>query len=308
VEQARAFCAVAEAGSYTGAARALDKDRIAVNRLVSRFTAAVGRGVLVRANKAGRATLTTEGLAALGATRRFLAAADALLQHRPAVRFSAYPTIAQKLVREAPDLLDDTLRVEFVTVTDETRRGGGAGLVADVAAGRLDLAVAPGGQSMPGVQERRLYSWHLRVIGPGRAFDPVGPTLRPSALSGFRLAASPPGHRSRELLLGAFQDDGESLHVEVESESQEFLRDLALNSHQHVAVIPDDAFEGVPDPALGPILSSANTHSYGGAYSLYCRTEDATGSDDSAGDSHGQLIRAVAAQVVSVLSVATPSE
>lgn len=299
VEQVRAFCAVADHHSYSAAGRDLGKHRVAVNRLVARFSAAVGQGILIHATTTGQATLTPQGYEVLGAARRFLAAADALLKRRPAIRFSAYPSIAQRVVERAPELLTDAYPVDLVQVAERARHDGGRGLVADVAAGRLDLAVAPAGQALQGISETAAYSWSLRVVFPGHAFRPARTRVRPAELSSYRLLATPVGHRSRELLAEAFEADGELLTLAVESESQELLRTIALNSYEHAAVLPDDAF-GAPDAGLGPQLVSSNATVYGGKYCVYSRSE-ATGEDRA--DPRVQLIADVADRVRRALAL-----
>jgi len=300
VDQARAFCAVADSGSYSEAGRDLQKHRVAVNRLVGRFSDAVNQGVLVHASTAGHATLTPHGYEILGAARRFLAAADALQQRRAAVRFSAYPSIAQRVVARAPALLGDALPLDFVAVAARARHDGGRQLVADVAAGRLDLVVAPAGQTVPGISEVRAYRWSLRVVLPGQSFRSVPPKVSPAGLTQYRLVATPLRHRSRELLADAFQDDGVPLALAVESESQELLRDIALNSHRHAAVLPDDAF-GAPNTQMGPQLATANAPVYGGTYSVYSRSDD-TARDEASTDPRGQLITEVAQRVQAALA------
>jgi DNA-binding transcriptional LysR family regulator len=305
VEQVRAFCAVADSRSYSAAGRALGKHRVAINRLVARFTDVVGQGILVHASTAGHATLTPQGDEVLGAARRFLAAADALLQQRPAVRFSAYPSIAQRVVAGAPELLSDEFPVEFVEVAERVRHDGGRRLVADVAAGHLDLAVAPAGQAVLGVAEEVSYSWALRVVFPGQAFGPVRLRVRPAELIPYRLLATPVGHRSRDLLASAFEADGLPLDLAVESESQELLRDIALHSYRHAAVLPDDAF-GAPNARMGPQLVTSASAVYGGTYSIYSRSDEAAGGEASA-DPRGQLVAEVARRVRAALTP-PPSE
>lgn len=272
VDQARAFCAVANTGSYGEAAQLLGTNRIAVNRLVGRFTRALGRGPLVTASTSGRAKLTAQGYEVLAAAQRLIAAADELANTRTVVRLSAYPSITTQIIAACPDLLDARMLVELFDVAEQARRSSGSGLVADVVNGALDLAVAPAGLSGREIVEHELYRWTLRAMLPA-ARRGVIDTIRPAELIGFEIAAAPPGHRSRKLLESAFEADGLRLEVGLESSSQELLGEVAARSNRHAVVVPDDAF-GACNDSLGPAIISGDSRAYGGAYSLYMRRVD----------------------------------
>ena len=271
IEQARAFCVVADLGSYSAASRRLGTTRIAVHRLVARFATAIDRGPLITATTAGTATVTEAGQDVLAAARRFVHAADGLAGVDRVVRLSTYPAVAEQIVHAHPDLLGAAAGVELVDVTDASRAGAGSGLIADLMSGRLDLAIAPAGLGHPqSLHEVPLYEWTLRAVGLGdRASDEV----RPRELATWSIAAAPAGHRSRKVLENAFAADRVPIAVSLETSSQELLRTVGHASPEHVAVLPDDAF-GPPDRKLGPAVRSAEHDRYGGGYALYVRASD----------------------------------
>jgi DNA-binding transcriptional LysR family regulator len=288
IDQARAFCAVAETRSYKGAAAKLPHSALSVMRLTERFAVAVGRGDLFASAGRGEVALTAAGRELLPATRRFVTAADALLRKRAEIRFSAYPSIVQQVMAERSDLLDAEVPLILVDVSEESRGDGGKGLVSAVGSGRLDLAVAPSrllakdDLRTAGLRELPLYRWQLRIVLPDGHPLRTRPKVAPADLTGLQISAAPRGHRSRELLERAFDDAGVRLEVALESDSQEMLDSVARNSNRHAAVIPDDAF-GAPDKGMGPYLTAGGRRGTGGEYSLYLRgVESGTEGDATA--------------------------
>jgi hypothetical protein len=182
------------------------------------------------------------------------------------------------------DLLDAQIPLILVDVSDESRGDGGWGLIDAVSAGRLDLAAAPSGLldgkqlKEAGLRELKLYRWALRVVLPDDFPLRGRKSLTPADLEAVKLAASPRGHRSRNVLEQAFQAADIALEVELESDSPEMLRSVARNSRHHVAVIPDDSF-GAPDETLGPRLRVEGQPVLGGQHSIYLRIAEEPGSD-----------------------------
>lgn len=284
IEQARGFCAVASAQSYILAAERLGLEgHVPLIRLVGRLGEAVGRGPLVSANSKGKVTVTAVGLEILPAAQRLVAAADGILDARAEIRFSAYPSIAARVATRCPQLLDADLPLVLNDVSEVSRDDGGRTLVRNVADGVLDLAIAPTGLTDEGeLAERFLYTWALRIVPPETGDHPLAGrrTVTPADVARYRIAASPPGHKSRALLEGAFALDKIPLDVDLSSSSQEVLRSAAMTG-RFVAVIPDDAFE---DPEIGPCLV-VDRKPIGGDYALYLRrrsTDEATGRRDVA--------------------------
>jgi DNA-binding transcriptional LysR family regulator len=279
IEQAKAFCEVADLRSYAEAGERLGHSRMSVIRLVDRFGKSVGRSDLFTPSRRGRVTLTAAGRELLVTTRRFVAAADALTEGRTEIRFSAYPSIVRQVLSRAPDLLEGQMPLLLDDVSEERRVDGGVGLVNAVATGRLDLAAAPSklfdskDLKSQGLRELSLYRWRLRVVLPEKHPDRSKRSIAPAQLAELRISAAPHGHHSRHLLDSAFGTAGVPLRVALESSSQHMLRSVAYNSSRHAAVIPDDAF-GAPDRELGPHLTDGSHRAMGGEYSLYLRIAD----------------------------------
>jgi hypothetical protein len=251
------------------------EQHVALIRLVDRLAVGLNRDRLVHADPRGNARLTSSGLDLLPSARGFLAAAEALSETRIIVRLSTYPSIASQLVARSPELFDGTSPVELHEVGEDARQGRGRGLVRDVEAGTLDLAIAPAGLSTAAVEEQPLYRWSLRALLPSSRCRASRGTITPDQLNDFRIAAAPTGHTSRDLLDAVYASENLDLIVSLESSSQELLRALVASSATYAAVIPDDAY-GTPDPRLGPRLVTRLQKEWGGRYSLYVRTGSAT--------------------------------
>jgi len=306
VEQARAFCAVADTSSYKQAAENLGHgEHVTVVRLVSRFTKALGHGRLLEPESKGRVQLTPIGSRVLPAAKGFIDSADELRQLRPEIRFSAYPTIAGRMARECPQLLEQEVPLVLKNISEANRRDGGWRLVHDVASGRLDMAIAPAGLQEERVTERPLYRWRLRAIFPRReaaaATRKNKTKVTPDEIARFHIAVAPMGHKSRELLRKAFVMADVDLKVSLESPNQDLLRAVAEGGSKHVAVIPDDAFpeEEIEDAPYLYVKGSKQV--FGGSYSLYMRKENQLKDDDSASE-HDKAIAAAAEDLVEAIT------
>ena len=271
VEQANAFWAVAETGSYRGAAERLGfADHVPVLRLVNRFAKALGRGPLIHSSSRGKVMLTPAGSDVLPAARRFVESARALTEGRAEVRFSSYPAIAGRVAANCWHLLDAEIPLVLKGVSEASREDGGATLVKDVAEGRLDLVIAPSGLGAGELTERPLYAWTLRVVVQEDSPLARRDSVRPADISPFQIAAAPLGHTSRGLLAKAFALDGLELKVALESPNPGLLRAVARGSGRYVAVMPDDSLEEA-DVQKGPRLAARGKGSFEGRYSIYMR-------------------------------------
>jgi len=276
VDQARAFCIVGQCSSYQEAAHRLGiNDRETVSRLVSRFTAAMGRGKLVSFPTRGRPVLTSAGEEVYRAACRFVDAAAALTGATTQVRFSTYPTIAARLATVAPELVEGESALELHDISDANRRDEGRSLVERTLSGELDVVIAPAGLGVDGLDEHLLYDWRLRIVLPqlSRTHALYGKEqVTPRDLVPFRVLAAPPGHRSRALLHKVYAHDGVRLDVAVESTDPAALRQIAESTTSLVAAIPDDTFDRLQ--ANAPSLVDSDGQTVGGAYALYVRTID----------------------------------
>lgn len=288
IEQARAFCEVADLGSYEKAGERLGQSRLSVIRLVQRFAESLERAALFTPSQQGKVSLSAAGREVLRPAQRFLAAAEDLTETRTEIRFSAYPSIVEQIMDNTPELLEDDPPLRLEDVSEERRGDAGVGLVQAVAAGRLDLAAAPSGLLKKGelrangLRELPLYKWKLRVVLPHSY--PNRKTMKrisPTELDELQISAAPHGHFSRRLLDAAFTTAGVELNVALESSSQHMLRSVAERSTSHAAVLPEDAFGGL-DETLGPALTDGGRKTMGGAYSLYLRDTDPSGDSETA--------------------------
>jgi len=288
IEQAKAFCAVAETHSYAEAARRLGHSRVGLIRLVERFADSVGRSGLFGPSRRGRVELTAAGSELLDPAWQFVAAAEALIGSPRQIRFSAYPIIVQQVMAKAPELLEADVPLLLDDVSEERRGDGGEGLVRAVVNGRLDLVAAPSGllsdeeRELRKLEEFHLYDWKLRVILPRGYSSRSKKRISPGELVEFadlEISAAPHGHRSRRLLEFAFDSAGVPLRVDLESSSQHTLRSIA-NSRRHASILPDDAF-GTPDENLGPCLTDGSGRPVGDSYSLYLRTPETKASTEA---------------------------
>jgi hypothetical protein len=185
-----------------------------------------------------------------------------------------------------------------VDVSAQARGDGGVGLVDRLRTGHLDLAIAPSGIMRSDVSAELLYQWQLRAALPGHIARPE--TISPAELSAYEIGAAPLGHRSRQQLQAAFDDDAVTLHVAVESSSPELLRDIALYGSRHAVAIPGDAF-GQRDQRFGPLIVTSRGP-YGGGYSIYARVADVE-QDDS---ERAQRVRVERERILGVFRRAAP--
>jgi DNA-binding transcriptional LysR family regulator len=281
LDQAIAFVAVAEAGTYREAARLLGiANHVAVIRLVARFTAVLGLGKLVNASRRGEVKLTPLGLRLLPAVQSMVEAAEAMNNIHDEIRFSSYPAITGRLVTAAPDLLEGEERVTVYDVKEDNRADGGLRLVERIRIGELDIVIASSGlrDKLAAVEldEHRLYRWQLEVVLPGDEMHEFfeRPSIRPAQLAAFQIICAPVGHKSRELLERAFAEDRVPLSIATESANPDVLFQMAASSKAFAAVLPSDSFIRPPaereSARLGPQLV-ARRYRPAGHYSVYAR-------------------------------------
>lgn len=269
VRQAETFCHVVRCGSFVQAAREWGmKNHVALIRRVERMAEAVGQGKLVTATPRGEVTLTLVGQRVLPLAHRLVETASEIKSASRVIRFSSYPSIAGLVARRCTSLLvESEVPLEMVRIREASRDDGGSELVDSVERGELDLVIAPRNIGGVHLKEDKLYEWKLRVAFPDGDPNAAKNTVHPRDLAGYRVVAAPRGHRSRYLLAEAFADDGVPLEMAFELGSQELMRDIARNSKDCAAVLPDDAF-GEINETIGPVLKT-KTGPVGGAYSIY---------------------------------------
>lgn len=282
LEQVEAFCAVAEATSYRQAAHDLpsgkpfDSSHLWLIRRIDRLEKYLGKK-LVEGTPRGDVTLTSIGHQLLPAARAMRDAAHAMKHANPALRLSAYPAIAARLLmhEDARQLFEGDPALTLYDVTERHRGDRGQSILNRTALGEIDLAIAPSGSPRTDLAielaETPLYDWTMQIVLPRDADDVLHERkrIRVGEIADMNIVCAPEGHRSRELLEQAFEDAGQKLKPYAEHSNQDVLQRLAQQVASVVAILPNDAF-GAPT-RLGPDLASRKQTRYGDSYSLYHR-------------------------------------
>jgi DNA-binding transcriptional LysR family regulator len=269
IDQVRAFQAVVEHKSWTAAASELRiNDPVGVMRLLRRLARALGQPALVR-TKDGQVLLTEAGKDVEAQLHAVYIAVRDLAQTPLYARFSAYPSIASRLLTSSPGLLAPDSGVRVVDVADVSRTGGGRRLLDALRRFDLDIVVAPSGRAGADLEEAPLYDWQLCLVMCDKHGDLLGrEVLRPRDLKDFGVLAAPHGHRSRELLDEAMGGVA-TPSIVLESTDPIALANIATARERLVAVVPSDS---VPAPDAGPWPQLAGAAGpCGGKYSLYRR-------------------------------------
>ncbi len=143
----RALVAIADAGSFRGAARRMGYSQSAISHRIAALERTLGASLLERPGGRGAVSLTAPGQAAYAHARRAIAAVEALeadvgaggAQARATLRVGVFQTAAAELLPPAlREFRRDWPQVEVVLVEgDEPQR-----LTDGLARGRLDLAFA----------------------------------------------------------------------------------------------------------------------------------------------------------------------
>lgn len=271
VDQVRAFEAVVRLGSWTEAAEALGiADRVGVMRLLRRLARAIDQPALVHTNN-GKVVLTEAGKDVEPQLRAVYTAVHDLAQIPLYAKFSAYPSIASRLLIRAPKLLTPDSGVRVVDVADVSRTGGGRRLLEALRRFDLDVVVAPSGRAGADLHEKPLYDWELcLVMSQTHAALLRRATLTPRDLQDFGLLAAPQGHRSRELLDAAMRDTARPA-IALESTDPVALANIATAGERLVAVVPSDSLPPRPNGKWPQLTGAAGR--CGGSYSLYRRRE-----------------------------------
>jgi DNA-binding transcriptional LysR family regulator len=176
LDQVRAFCAVAEAGSFTRAAHRLDRTQSAISLQIRKLEDMLGRRLFER--NARRVRLTGEGEALLGDCRRMVALNDALVARvaepelEGVVRFGSPEDFA---TTHLPEVLSAFAhahpRVALEVTCDLTLN-----LTELFDAGQLDLALVKRAPMGPGAD---VMVWREPLVwaaAPGWRPDPHQPT------------------------------------------------------------------------------------------------------------------------------------
>ncbi|MCW6509194.1 LysR family transcriptional regulator [Lichenifustis flavocetrariae] len=245
------FRAVIEAGSFSGAARALDLTPSAVSRTVDRIEARLGVRLLIRTTRL--LTLTAEGQAYLAAARRILNDLDDTEQTiadqgAPRGRLRVSASLSHGRLCVVPLLGDFARRYPHILIdfnlTDE---------VVDIAGGQADVGIRFGQLADSGLVARKLgTSRRMIVAAPGylaRHGTPMVPRdLEQHNCLNFNFRRSEP--------IWPFQFEGRGLVLgvrgSIEANNGETLGQLALAG---VGITRVGAFSVADDLAAGRLVS-----------------------------------------------------
>lgn len=254
VQQIRCFIAVAEAGSFTAAARVLHLSQPALGGHVRNLEASLGVVLLERHSRG--VVLSPAGQAFLGAARKVMAAleeARAAVEpfHARVIRIALgiTPTSGKTLV---PDLL-----MEGAAQQPELQFHLRAGLSDElrqllISTAELDAAFCYDPEPHDALLIHPLYEEDLFLVGvPGLVNSADGP-LPSAELHRFPLVLDHRFHATRRLIETCARDRGTTLQVRVEAEPTEVKRTLVLE-RSNCTVVPYGLF--MEDIARGALCA-----------------------------------------------------
>lgn len=243
LQQIRCFIAVAEAGSFTAAARVLHLSQPALGGHVRNLEASLGVVLLERHSRG--VVLSPAGQAFLAASRKVIAAleeARAAVEpfHARVVRISLgiTPTSGKTLV---PDLL-----MEAAAQRPEMQFQLRAGLSDElrqllITTSELDAAFCYDAEPHDALAIHPLYEEDLFLVGvPGLVNTADGP-LRQEELHRFPLVLDHRFHATRRMIENAAREHGAALQVLVEAEPTEVKRALVMQ-RSNCTVVPYGLF------------------------------------------------------------------
>jgi DNA-binding transcriptional LysR family regulator len=188
--------------------------------------------------------LTSSGATLLDVATKLVTASNAFrtavekLSDRPAtVTLGCYPAHSP-LVGYASRKLQSILDIQLVASDDSLRLDGGRNLATQVRDFQLDIAIAPSGTRAGGLTKTPLYGWNLIVV-VSRDHPLYGAnTVELRDLKAeHRLMASPPSHRTRDLLV----EKGLTAPIWFSSPSVDALAGLA-EAGQGAAILAGDSY------------------------------------------------------------------
>ncbi|MFA6114720.1 MAG: LysR family transcriptional regulator [Sphingomonas sp.] len=259
------FAAVAAAGSFSGAGRALDLTPSAVGRTIDRIEARLGVRLLLRTTRA--LTLTAEGQAYLGAARRILTDLDDAEQAiadqgapRGRLRVSAslshgrlcvVPLLGAFVQRHPHILLD-------INLTDA---------VVDIAGGQADVGVRFGPLTDSPLTARKLGETGRVIVASPDYLAQHGTPKVPEDLHRHNCLSF---NFRRAEPIWPFRRDGQeyvlSVHGSIEANNGETLGQLAVAG---VGVARVGAFSVVDDIAAGRLIPLLNAYNPGDVETIH---------------------------------------
>lgn len=229
-EALAAFVAVAECGSFTGAAQRLNKTQAAVSMAIARLEERLGKKLFDRSHR--RVALTSAGERLHYYAHKILMLEDEAIAslsdatHEGRVRLGMPDDY---LERFGSALVQD-FTPRFPLVNIDLRCDFSCQLEARVEARELDIALITQDAKAPKGE----------VLRSERQVWCAAPNRRPETAAVLRLALFPDGCRSRPLVLKALEEAGRSWKVGYSSSSIQGIQ-LAIASGDMVTVLPESA-------------------------------------------------------------------
>jgi DNA-binding transcriptional LysR family regulator len=224
----RSFIAVAESGTFTGAARALGLRQSTVSQQIKRLEEAAGRRLLDRDTH--RVSITAEGEAMLDHARRVLDAHERMARYLSRTPLHGRLRIGASedfVLSALPDVLADFVR-RYPEVNIELTAGLSENLYELFDAGTLDILFV---KRRTG-DRRGIMAWSEPIVWVGR------PDYRPPSGEALPLLLYPPPSVTRARALGALEAAGTSWRVAFTSAS---LLGLTAAARAGIGVMPHSA-------------------------------------------------------------------
>jgi molybdate transport repressor ModE-like protein len=244
----RALDAVARRGTLSDAGRELRYSQSAISQQLTQLERLVGRRLVERAPGGRTVALTPAGerLAAHAAAvaGRLAEAGRELADGAAVVRLGAVPSAAALLLPGIAGAVRTPLEVSESYLPDE--------LLDDLAAGLLDLVVAPSATPRPGIDARHLLDDPYVVLAPaGHPLTALGRPLAATDLDGVPLVAKSCGTPSQRALEAALAARGIAPAVRLRAHDARTVHGLVA-AGAGVAVVPGLVAEPGPGLAIVP--------------------------------------------------------
>jgi LysR family nitrogen assimilation transcriptional regulator len=239
LRQVAYFVRVAELGSFTRAAAALDIAQSALSRHVSQLERHLGARLLHRTGRG--VVLTDEGLRALGNMKALLADAERLDAELTASSDNLVGTVSLGILSSlTPVLLTPLLRAvhdRFPGVKMCVREGLTNHLEEWLAAGTIDLAILYGSRPVHAATDQVLLSADLYLMGaPGERIT-QRKSVRLAELAHLPMLLPAVPNRHRLLIDKVFAERNIALNVTFELDSIQTMKDLAA-SGRNFTILP----------------------------------------------------------------------
>lgn len=240
------FLAVVDSRNFTSAAARVHVVQSTLSASVRSLETSLGVRLFDRSTH--RVEVTDAGRVLEPEARRVLAAADTARDAVAAVTGGTRGTLRIGIMHSSPGVDLAGLLGRFhaqrplVSIEPPTHPNGSAGLVADVAAGRLDIAIA----AVPGtyrsdVEITQLFQEPIRLARPPGHPPVTAGDVRLTDVSGEAFIDVPPGWGSRDSVDRLFAEHGLSRTIAVEVPDVATVLQLVQAGLGHALIAPSSA-------------------------------------------------------------------